>query len=38
MSDERASTGSRRSASGFGSDAQTLRPFSGLQDGFVKLS
>jgi Ca2+-binding RTX toxin-like protein len=25
-------------APGFGSDAQTLRPFSGLQDGFVKLS
>ena len=25
-------------ASGFGSDAQTLRPFSGLQDGFVKLA
>jgi Ca2+-binding RTX toxin-like protein len=25
-------------ASGFGSDAQTLRPFSGLQEGFVKLS
>lgn len=25
-------------ASGFGSDAQALRPFSGLQDGFVKLS
>jgi trimeric autotransporter adhesin len=23
---------------GFGADAQTLRPFSGLQDGFVKLS
>jgi hypothetical protein len=25
-------------ASGFGSDEQTLRPFSGLQDGFVKLA
>jgi len=25
-------------ASGFGSDAQTLRPFSGLQEGFVKLA
>ena len=25
-------------AAGFGSDAQALRPFSGLQDGFVKLS
>ena len=25
-------------APGFGSDAQTLRPFSGLSDGFVKLS
>ena len=25
-------------ASGFGQDAQALRPFSGLQDGFVKLS
>jgi Ca2+-binding RTX toxin-like protein len=25
-------------AAGFGSDAQTLRPFSGLQEGFVKLS
>ncbi len=25
-------------ASGFGSDAQTLRPFSGLQDGLVKLA
>jgi Ca2+-binding RTX toxin-like protein len=25
-------------ASGFGSDAQSLQPFSGLQDGFVKLS
>ena len=25
-------------APGFGSDAQTLRPFSGLQEGFVKLS
>lgn len=25
-------------ATGFGSDAQTLRPFSGLQEGFVKLS
>jgi Ca2+-binding RTX toxin-like protein len=25
-------------AAGFGSDAQTLRPFTGLQDGFVKLS
>ncbi|HEX5957081.1 MAG TPA: hypothetical protein VFY92_00305, partial [Hyphomicrobiaceae bacterium] len=25
-------------ASGFGSDAQALRPFSGLQEGFVKLS
>jgi Ca2+-binding RTX toxin-like protein len=25
-------------APGFGSDAQTLRPFSGLQDGFVKLT
>jgi Ca2+-binding RTX toxin-like protein len=25
-------------APSFGSDAQTLRPFSGLQDGFVKLS
>lgn len=24
-------------AAGFGSDAQTLRPFSGLQEGFVKL-
>ncbi|MGH8221450.1 MAG: putative Ig domain-containing protein [Woeseiaceae bacterium] len=24
--------------SGFGSDAQTLRPFSGLQEGFVKLA
>ena len=23
---------------GFGSDAQTLRPFSGLQEGLVKLS
>ncbi len=25
-------------AAGFGSDAQSLRPFSGLQDGFIKLS
>ena len=25
-------------APGFGSDAQALQPFSGLQDGFVKLS
>jgi hypothetical protein len=25
-------------APGFGSEAQSLRPFSGLQDGFVKLS
>jgi len=25
-------------ASGFGSDAQTLRPFNGLQEGFVKLA
>jgi hypothetical protein len=25
-------------APGFGSEAQTLRPFSGLQDGFVKLT
>jgi hypothetical protein len=23
---------------GFGSDAQSLRPFTGLQEGFVKLS
>jgi hypothetical protein len=25
-------------APGFGSDAQTLRPFDGLQEGFVKLA
>jgi len=25
-------------AAGFGSEAQTLRPFTGLQDGFVKLT
>jgi hypothetical protein len=25
-------------AAGFGSDAQTLRPFDGLQEGFVKLA
>ena len=25
-------------APGFGDDAQSLRPFSGLQEGFVKLS
>jgi hypothetical protein len=25
-------------ASGFGSEAQSLRPFAGLQEGFVKLS
>jgi hypothetical protein len=25
-------------ASGFGSEAQSLRPFTGLQEGFVKLS
>jgi hypothetical protein len=25
-------------APGFGSDAQTLRPFAGLQEGFAKLA
>jgi hypothetical protein len=25
-------------ADGFGADAQTLHPFNGLQEGFVKLS
>ena len=25
-------------AAGFGSDAQSLRPFGGLQEGFVKLA
>jgi hypothetical protein len=25
-------------AAGFGSDAQSLRPFDGLQEGFVKLA
>jgi hypothetical protein len=27
-----------RGAYGFGPDAQTLHPFNGLQEGFVKLS